>query len=283
MTEEAHRPSPTRTSEPDRSGAAFFDVDRTLISGSSSFALALAAWRSGLVSPRELLIDASSAVIFRLLGASEERSEATRDRILNAVAGHSVDELVSFGRDVVPQLLAKIRPEAKSLLDMHADRGRDRWIVSASPHELISRLADSLALEGGVGTRSEIVNGRYTGRLDGPFVYADGKAQAVATLARERGYDLRVCYAYSDSFSDLPMLELVGHPVAVNPDRSLESVARQRGWPVVEFRRTVKRVVKTTTAVTGAAGLATATYALGRRHGRLAAGPTRSRLLTGAR
>ena len=114
-----------------------------------------------------------------------------------------------------------------------------------------------------------MVDGRYTGRLDGPFCYGSGKAEAIEKLAAERGYDLNLCYAYSDSASDLPMLELVGHPVAVNPDAALESVARERGWPMVIFSRRAKQVVKVTTAVSGAAGLAATTYALGRRHGRL--------------
>ncbi len=161
---------------------------------------------------------------------------------------------------------------------MHAEAGRARYIVSASPQELISRLAVELGLEGGIGTRSEIVDGRYTGELDGPFVYGVGKAGADEKLAKERGYDLRLSYAYSDSSSDLPLLELVGHPVAVNPDRALEAIAHQRGWPTVEFSRTAKRVVKTTTAVTGAAGVAVAGYLLGRRHGRVGVETRQGRL-----
>ncbi len=249
--------------------AAFFDLDRTLISGASAFAFGVAAWRKGMVPARELVRNATGALIFRLIGDSDERSEATRDRILQAVAGQQVEDLVALGDEVVPRLLAKVRAEARTLLDMHGEAGRDRYIVSASAQELISRLAAELGLEGAIGTRSEIADGRYTGKLDGPFVYGVGKAEAVEKLAAERGYDLRLSYAYSDSSSDLPLLELVGHPVAVNPDRALDSIAHQRGWPTVEFSRTAKRVVKTTTAVTGAAGVAVAGYLLGRRHGRI--------------
>jgi HAD superfamily hydrolase (TIGR01490 family) len=262
--------------------AAFFDLDRTLISGSSAFAFGLAAWRNDFVPTRELVGDATNAFVFRLAGGSDARSEATRERILSAVAGHEVDELMRLGEDVVPQLLAKVRPEAQSLLEMHAEAGRDRFIVSATPQELTDRLAEALGMEGSVGTRSEVVDGRYTGRLDGPFVYGQGKAEAVEKLAAERGYDLRLCFAYSDSSSDLPLLELVGHPVAVNPDRSLESVAYQRGWPIVVFARKAKRVVKSTTAAGGAVALALATYGLGRRHGRIAAEARQGRL-TGLR
>ncbi|MFN2556980.1 MAG: HAD family hydrolase [Nitriliruptorales bacterium] len=259
--------------------AAFFDLDRTLISGASAFAFGVAAWRKGMVPARELFRNATGALVFRLIGGSDERSEATRDRILQAVAGQRVEDLVALGDEVVPRLLAKVRPEARSLLDMHAEAGRDRYIVSASSQELISRLAVELGLEGGIGTRSEIIDGRYTGDLDGPFVYGVGKAEAVEKLAAERGYDLRLSYAYSDSSSDLPLLELVGHPVAVNPDRALEAIAHQRGWPTVEFSRTAKRVVKTTTAVTGAAGVAVAGYLLGRRHGRVGVEAQQGRLV----
>ncbi len=276
-------PSEPRPDARSAHAAAFFDLDRTLISGASAFAFGIAAWRNDFLPTADLLGDAASALIFRLTGGSDERSEATRDRILEAVAGHDVDELLSLGSDVVPQLLAKVRPEAKGLLDMHADAGRDRFIVSATPQELTDALAEALDLEGSIGTRSEIVDGRYTGRLDGPFVYGEGKAEAVEKLAAERGYDLRLSYAYSDSASDLPMLELVGHPVAVNPDRTLESVAHQRGWPIVIFARRTKQVVKISTALTGAAGLAAATYALGRRHGRIAAEARRARIFEALR
>jgi HAD superfamily hydrolase (TIGR01490 family) len=271
-------PEVVDSSGDDTRAAAFFDLDRTLISGASAFAFGIAAWRNDFVPTKELLSDAASALVFRLTGGSDERSEATRDRILEAVAGHRVEELERLGEDVVPELLAKVRPESKNLLGMHAEAGRHRYIVSATPQELTNRLADALGIEGSIGTRSEIVEGRYTGNLDGPFVYGQGKAEAVEKLAAEKGYDLRLCYAYSDSTSDLPFLELVGHPVAVNPDRSLESVAHQRGWPIVVFARKTKRVVKTTTAVSGSVALAAATYALGRRHGRISAEALRGRL-----
>jgi HAD superfamily hydrolase (TIGR01490 family) len=254
-----------------RRAAAFFDLDRTLISGSSAFAFGVAAWRNDLLPTGQLLRDAADAAAFRVAGSTDERSEAIRDRILAYVAGHRVEDLARLGDDVVPEVLARVRPEAKGLLDMHAEAGRDRLIVSATPQELTDRLAGALGLEGSVGTRSEIVDGRYTGQLEGPFVYGRGKAEAIEKLAAARGYDLALSYAYGDSSSDLPMLELVGHPVAVNPDRSLAAVAHQRGWPVVVFARTAKRVIGTTTATGAAAAVATATYALGRRHGRIAA------------
>jgi len=129
-----------------------------------------------------------------------------------------------------------------------------------------------MEMTGGIGTVTEIADGVYTGELAAPFCYGEGKAEAIIAVAEAEGYDLARSYAYTDSADDLPMLEVVGHPVAVNPDRALEAIAYHRGWPIVEFSRTRKKVVKRTTAASGAVALAIATYALGRRHGRLAFG-----------
>lgn len=260
-----------------RRAAAFFDLDRTLISGASPFYFGIAAWRNKMIPTRDLVHDGLNAIVFRMVGASDEKSEAIRDRILHAVSGAHQSDLLSLNEEIIPQLLAKVRPESRGLVDMHHEAGRETWIVSASPIELVDPLAKSLGMTGGIATRSEVVDGVYTGRLDGPFVYGDGKVEAIAKLAAEKGYDLDLCYGYSDSVSDLPMLELVGHPVAVNPDNGLESVAHQRGWPTVVFSRQRKRVVQTTTALAGAAGLATGTYLLGRRHGRIQAEAARGR------
>lgn len=252
----------------DEKAAAFFDLDRTLISGSSVFAFGMAAWRHGMVTTRELLDDATNAVIFRFGGSTDEKADAVRDRILEAIQGRPVAEVEELGDEVIAQLLEAVRRESQALIDLHEEAGRDTYIVSASPIEIVREFANAVGLTGGIGTVSEIVDGTYTGRLSEPFCYGKGKATAIEKLASERGYDLRLCYAYSDSISDIPMLELVGHPVAVNPDRALESLAYHRGWPIIEFSRTAKRVIGTTTAVVGAAGVATATYFLGRSHGR---------------
>jgi HAD superfamily hydrolase (TIGR01490 family) len=251
----------------DDSAAAFFDLDRTLISGSSVFAFGMAAWRQGMVTTSELISDGINAVLFRFGGSTDDKANAVRDRILEAIRGRPVSELEELGDEVIAQLLDAVRRESQALIDLHHEAGRETFIVSASPIEIVQAFSEAVGLTGGIGTVSEIVDGSYTGRLSEPFCYGKGKATAVAKLASERGYDLRLCYAYSDSISDLPMLELVGHPVAVNPDRALESIAFQRGWPIIEFSKTAKRVIGTTTAVVGAAGVATATYFLGLSHG----------------
>lgn len=252
----------------DDTAAAFFDLDRTLISGSSVFAFGKAAWRHGMVTTKELLNDATNAVVFRLGGSTDEKADAVRDRILEAIKGRPVSEVEHLGDEVIAQLLEAVRRESQALIDLHDEAGRDTYIVSASPIEIVREFAHAVGLTGGIGTVSEIAEGTYTGRLSEPFCYGKGKATAISKIASERGYDLRLCYAYSDSISDLPMMELVGHPVAVNPDRALESLAYQRGWPIIEFSRTAKRVIGTTTAVVSAAGIATATYLLGRSQGR---------------
>ena len=263
----------------DTSAAAFFDLDRTLISGSSAYYFGIAAWRNDMIPLADLLSDARKAIAFKLFGSTDESSEQVRDRILSAVEGARQEDLLALNEEIIPQILDRIRPESRSLIDMHHEAGRDCWIVSASPIEMVEPLATALGMEGAIATRSAVADGRYTGELDGPFVYGEGKAVAIAALAEEQGYDLQLCYSYSDSASDLPMMEMVGHPVAVNPDGPLENVANQRGWPIVVFAQRVKKVVKTTTAVGGAVALATTTYALGRRHGRIAAQAARGALL----
>lgn len=215
--------------------AAFFDLDRTLIRGSANFPLAVAAFRAGYIPPRDLLWDAVAAVSFVLRGATDEGSAALRERILRVVAGHPAADFTALSAVFVPKLVAALLPEAQALLAEHGSAGHDRFVVSASPVEIVRPLAEQLGLEGAVGTRSQIDDdGLYTGALAGPFCYQEGKAAEVRLLAAERGYDLADCYAYSDSISDLPFLEAVGHPVAVNPDRELREKARRSGWPIVE-------------------------------------------------
>ena len=250
--------------------AAFFDLDRTLMSGSSAVSFAKAAYREGMLPLPRLLADAANGILFKLFGASDEKSEQLRDRILESVAGTSVDSLHALTPPVIDELLGKIRPEAQALLDMHEEAGRDVYIISASPVEVVAELARALDLAGGLGTESEIVDGVYTGKLAAPFCYGEGKAEHIRKLAAERGYDLHKCYSYSDSASDLPMMHVVGHPVAVNPDRSLTAVAHRRGWPIVEFNRQAKQVAKLSGVAATAVTSGVAGWALGVRRERRA-------------
>jgi HAD superfamily hydrolase (TIGR01490 family) len=245
--------------------AAFFDLDRTLISGSSPFVFGIAAWHADLVPTRLLARDALKALTFRLSGASDDTTHKVRERILGAVTGVRQDDLVGLNEEVVPKLLAKVRPEARRLLELHRHAGRATYIVSASPQELVGPLASALGMSGGIGTVAEVVDGVYTGELAGPFCYAEGKVEAMAEIARWEGFDLAQCYAYSDSASDLPMLEAVGHPVAVNPDGRLQRTAQDRGWPIVIFSRRSKAVIRRITATVGTVGVAAGAFAAGTR------------------
>jgi HAD superfamily hydrolase (TIGR01490 family) len=243
--------------------AAFFDLDRTLISGSSAFTLALQARKAGIIPNFEFARDAVGAVTFKLFGASDDQTDAVRERVLKAVTGMRQSDLQALNVEVLPRLLARLRPEARRLLDRHRHAGRDTYIVSAAPQEIVEPLAHSLGMTSGIGTRSHVVDGRYTGELDGPFCYGPGKVEAMIEIANWNGYELDQCYAYSDSASDLPMLEAVGHPVAVNPDARLERHARRHGWPIVIFSEQTKSVVRRTAASVGTIGIAGVSFAAG--------------------
>lgn len=248
--------------------AAFFDLDRTLISGAAAFPMGVEAWRQGLASNKDVVGWAAAALGFLLLGDKGEGSDDTKTAFLARIEGTSTAAMDALGTAILPKLAARVRPESRKLLRMHREAGRDTWIVSASPQVVVEPLANSLGMDGGLGTRGFVVDGHYTGELDGPFMYGPGKAEAIEKLASERGYDLERCYAYSDSVSDLPMMELVGHPVAVNPDGALDDLAHERGWPVVIFARKTKRAAAVSTVSAMAIGASVGAYLLGRKHGK---------------
>lgn len=243
--------------------AAFFDLDRTLIAGSSAFTLAAAA-RSARLLPTTAFVRAGlAATAFKFFGSKDDTTEAARQQVLSFVAGQRQDDLTALNEHVLPVLLNRIRPEARRLLDLHRQAGRSTFIVSAAPQEIVGPLALSLGMTGGIGTRAEVHDGIYTGELVGPFCYGEGKVVALGELARWDGLDLSQCYAYSDSASDLPMLEAVGHPVVVNPDKRLERHARRHGWPVVHFRQQTKQVARRTLAGLTTTAIAASSFAAG--------------------
>jgi HAD superfamily hydrolase (TIGR01490 family) len=214
--------------------AAFFDLDRTLMQGSSAFQFGRAAYKAGLLSRRQLTSDAWANVKFRLNGSTDADTHALRERISQSLAGTRVRDLQRLGPDVLAGVLPRIYPQ---------DEGRRVFIVTAAAQELADTLAQVLAFDGGIGSQfSEVRDGVFTGRPAGYFVYRADKARAVQELAGREGIDLAASYAYSDSESDLPMLRLVGHPVAVNPDRELHSIARAEGWEILRFDRLGRRL-----------------------------------------
>ncbi len=218
--------------------AAFFDLDGTLIPGSANIPLAKAAFRAGFVKKRELAVDLARNLSFILLGASDERSAQVRDRILRGVAGQQASDVEALADDFLDDLVATIEPAVQVVLDEHRAAGHELVLISASPTEIVQRFALAAGMDYGRGTTAERdAEGRYTGRLAGPFCYKEGKAQVLRDLAAEQGYDLAECFAYSDSVSDEPMLREVGHPVAVNPDHELRVMALEGGWTILETGR----------------------------------------------
>jgi HAD superfamily hydrolase (TIGR01490 family) len=206
-----------------------------------------------LLGRRQLLSDAIANVQFRLRGATDEDSLALRNRIAASLAGTRVKELDRLGAAVLAGILPRVYPQVLSLAHEHQDAGRRAYIVTAAAQELADILARVLSLDGAIGSDlSEVVDGVYTGRPTGLFVYRAGKAQAIEALAGREGIDLAASYAYSDSESDLPMLRAVGHPVAVNPDGNLARIAREESWEVLRFDRLGRRL-KTAVALAAAA------------------------------
>jgi HAD superfamily hydrolase (TIGR01490 family) len=222
--------------------AAFFDLDRTLMAGSSAFQFGRASYEAGLLSRRQLARDAWANVKFRLQGSTDQSTDALRDRIFEAIKDVRVIDLQRLGPRVLAGVLPRVYPQMLEVAWRHQDEGRPAYIVTAASQELAELLAQVLVFDGGIGARSEVADGRYTGRPDGPFTYREGKAVAIRELAEREGIDLAASYAYSDSESDLPMMRVVGHPVAVNPDTPLLRVAREEGWEVMRFDRLGRRL-----------------------------------------
>lgn len=212
-------------------GAAFFDLDKTLMQGSSAFQFARAVRAAGLITRRQLVGDAIANLKFRLRGASDEETAKLRDRIAGSVKDIRVKDFERLGLPVLIRVLPRIYPQMLEIAYEHQDAGRDVYIITAASEELAQVLAHVLALDGGIGSHfSDHVDGVYTGYSDGPFVYGEVKATEVRRLAEAHGYDLSESYAYSDSASDVPMLSEVGHAVVVNPDQALAALAKERGW-----------------------------------------------------
>jgi HAD superfamily hydrolase (TIGR01490 family) len=248
-------PPPGELPSPIAIGAAFFDLDRTLMQGSSAFQFGRAAYRAGLLGRRQLIADALANLRFRLRGSTDADTQVLRDRISRSLEGVRVRDLERLGADVLAGVLPRLYPRMLAIAHDHQDAGRRVYIVTAASQELAEMLARVLAFDGAIGSRfSEAVDGVYTGKPAGLFIYRSGKATAIRSLAQDEGLDLAASYAYSDSESDLPMLRAVGHPVAVNPDGELGRIARELGWEVLRFDRLGRRL-RTAVALAAAAGV----------------------------
>jgi HAD superfamily hydrolase (TIGR01490 family) len=251
--------------------AAFFDLDRTLLRRSSALALAGSFRDRGLISRTQLLKAAAWQLLFVARGASHEAVRAAAEDGLRVLAGTTPDELRTLVVDALePVLRPLVYAEPLHLVEQHRERGDRVYIVSATLQEIVDAIADDLGFDGALGTVCEVRDGRYTGRAV-RALHAENKAACVRELAGREGLDLAACTAYSDSHTDLPFLESVGHPVVVNPDRELRRVAVERGWPLLEFSDRAypharRRVPPLLLALPLVAGLAAA--AAGRNRGR---------------
>ena len=217
---------------------AFFDLDKTLMAGSSGMVFARVAGQHGLVSRRQIARWGRDHVRYRLRGATDDETKELLKVARETFRGAPAREIHRLGPEVLAGILPRIYPQMLEEVHHHQDAGRATFIVSAAGNDMVVQLAQVLNMEGGIGTSYEIgPDGAYTGALEGPFVYGKGKVEAMRRFADGHGIDLAASYAYSDSESDLPMMRAVGHPVAVNPDSALAKVARQEGWRVMRFDR----------------------------------------------
>lgn len=250
--------APPRAIEPDLTGAAFFDVDNTVMRGASVFHLARGLARRKFFTVREVGDFAWKQAKFVVNGSEdlEDMASAT-EAGLAFVKGKRVDEVVGLGEEIFDELMArKLWPGTLALAQGHLDRGQRVWLVTATPVELAAIIASRLGLTGALGTVSEIENGVYTGRLVGAPLHGKAKAEAVRALADREGLDLVRCTAYSDSANDVPMLSVVGRAVAVNPDGALRKHARAVGWEIHDYRRArMNQRYYVPAMVAGAAGL----------------------------
>jgi HAD superfamily hydrolase (TIGR01490 family) len=242
----------------DPTGAAFFDVDNTVMRGASMFHFAVGLARRKYFSGREIVGFGVKQIKFVMSGSEdlEDMASAT-EAALSFVQGRRVSELEHLGEEIFDEsMVDKLIPGTLAIAQGHLDAGQQVWLVTATPVELATVIATRLGLTGALGTVAEVRNGVYTGHLDGPPLHGLAKAEAIRAIAEREGLDLSRCSAYSDSSNDIPMLSIVGNPVAVNPDSTLRAHARENDWKIRDFRRReqVKRFALP--AVSGAGGIA---------------------------
>jgi HAD superfamily hydrolase (TIGR01490 family) len=230
--------------------AAFFDLDKTVISRSSTLALSRPLYRAGLVSRGQLLRGAYAQLVYLLVGADEGKMERLKEGMLQLTKGWDRAQVERVVEDVLLEVIDPyVYAEALDLMELHRTEGRRIYIVSSSPEEVVRPLARHFGVTGVIATRAAIgPDGKYTGELE-YYAYGEEKAAAVRAVAERSGIDLTGSFAYTDSITDLPLLSAVGNPVAVNPDRELRKAAEERGWPIRDFHRPVRLRTRIASAV----------------------------------
>ena len=261
--------------------AAFFDLDKTIIAKSSTLAFGRPFYQSGLLNRRAVLRSAYAQFVFALAGADEDQMDRMRGYITAMCTGWDVAQIREIVNETLHDIIDPIvYDEAVERIQQHKSAGQDVVLVSSSGEEVVGPIGAMVGADYVLATRMVVSDdGKYTGEIE-RYVYGPEKAEAVRELAAERGYDLAASYAYSDSITDLPLLEEVGHPTAVNPDRALRKIAVERGWPILTFANGVplrERIsglrpphatATLSVASAGVAAVGAAWYALHRRRTR---------------
>lgn len=248
----------------DSTAAAFFDLDNTVIQGASLFHFAKGLYRRGFFPTRVIVKGLWLQAYFRMVGREKPgHIDDVRSVTLGFIEGHTVTEVTEIAKEVYEESIAgRIWPGTRALAQLHLDVGQQVWLVTAAPVEVAGIIAARMGLTGALGTTAEHVDGVYTGRLRGDLLHGPAKAEAIRALAREHGLDLAHCFAYSDSYNDLPMLSLVGHPCAVNPDRRLLAHAEEQDWQIQDYR-SGRRAARLGLLGAGAAGATAGAVATG--------------------
>jgi HAD superfamily hydrolase (TIGR01490 family) len=247
----------------DTRAAAFFDLDNTVMQGAALFHFGRGLYKRRFFDTRDLVRFAWQQAYFRLAGIEDPaHMQEASDAALSIVKGHRVQELRDIGEDIYDEYVAgRIWSGTRALAQAHLDAGQKVWLVTAAPVEIARTIAGRLGLTGALGTVAESVDGVYTGRLVGEPLHGPAKAEAVRALATAEGLDLERCAAYSDSYNDIPMLSLVGHPYAVNPDPRLRKYAREREWRLRDYRTGRKAAMVGIPAAAGVGAVAGGTAA----------------------
>ena len=220
--------------------AAFFDLDKTIIAGSSTLAFGRPLYRAGFLHRRTLLRLGIASVSYMLFGADEDSLERARDEMLDLVSGWDQAEIDAIVAETLDEVIEPlVFAEALFLIDEHKRAGREVYVVSASPEEFVTPIARMVGIDQVIATQIRTdAMGRYVPELE-RYVMGPGKAEAMRDVAERDGIDMAGSFAYTDSYTDLPMLEAVGNPVAVNPEKELRDAAEEHEWPILEFQRPV--------------------------------------------
>lgn len=227
----------TRNEESPRRVAAFFDLDKTIIASSSALAFSKPLLKEGLINRRAALRSAYAQLVFSLAGADADKTERMRAEVSALCTGWDVAQVSAIVRETLHDVVDPlVYVEAAELIAQHLADGHDVVVLSATGEEVAAPVAEMLGATRCIATRMEILDGRYSGQVDF-YCYGENKAVAAKQQAAEHGYDLAECFAYTDSSTDIPLLEVVGHPHAVNPDKALRQAAEEQGWPVLSFER----------------------------------------------